>query len=73
MNKADNHTDTATLTFKNAQGETLRLLCVVDYMLASHKRAILSVHLPDGQEGHITLEDGVKFITFNDQQWVLID
>jgi hypothetical protein len=73
MTSANNHTDTATLTFKNDAGETLSLVCVVDNMLASHKRAILSVQLPDGQEGHITLEDGVKFITFNDQKWTLID
>lgn len=73
MNTAHNHTDTATLTFKNDQGETLKLACVVDNMLASHKRAVLSVQLPDGQDTHLTVEGSVKSISFNDEKWVLID
>ncbi len=73
MNTAENHTDTASLTFQNDQGQTLTLSCLVDNMLASHKRAILSVELPDGQQTHLTVEGGTKFITFNAEKWILID
>ncbi len=73
MSNLNNHTDTATLTFKNEKGETMKLLCVIDNMLASHKRAVLSVQLPDGQQTGITLENGVKFLTFDAEKWVLID
>lgn len=73
MSTANNHTDLTALTFKNDQGETLSLRCEVDNMLASHQRAVLSVQLPDGQLTHLTREGAVKFITFNDEKWVLID